>query len=527
MLIRPSFITDPRAMSSLASRLHTLLIEEKFADCCFNVKSTHIYAHRIILASASPVFEAMFFGPFATQQREGLNAAIAQGQQHKPPRDCAGNETVIVDVSEKVFRAVLYYVYTDEIDWDALTDYELLELHYCAEKYLLRDLVSRTCDRINTTLNCNNLFLAYDFALRFGINSLLNDCRRMVQELLERKPNLFVKKVLHLDRVVAEIDGENSSSDEDHRPAVKRKPPVPIEFIEDLVFSSSCTTDDQGDSPGGWQYHHVSRECINDLLLLNFNDADGTFNENLLMFVLKWTNIERRMMHAKGEERLPLQKLGLLNFFEPFVCHKRILPLVENLIKYLETQSVLRAPHLGWHLLQRVGLKASRPLTISGESLCFVTHFQVNHLLTIKSFIINSRLNNVVTSRVLRFNRQFLYKENLMMEILVSDPTEDRPIHRQQFNLESEFNSQCELFLNKCLFFHPDKIYALRLIWPQDSLIREYPLKIFERCHNLALKDQPLSVIFMDDVNSRWTNKDSELTAGGILQGMHFMFVRR
>lgn len=497
-------------------RLHKLFYEEKFADCCFNVKNTRIYAHRIILASASPVFEAMFFGTFA--------AAISKGQsQHQEPRD----ETVlIVDVSAKIFRTVLEYVYTDETNWDAYDLYDLLELHYCAEKYLLRDLVVKTCARIHKTLNCNNLFLAYDFALRFEIKSLLGECRRMVQELLERKPNLFFKKVLQVncDRAV-EIESDNSSPDEDHRPAIKRKPPVPIEYIEDLVFSST-TSSDQEDS---WQYHHVSKECVNDLLLLNFNDCDGTFNENLLLFVLKWTNIEWRL-HAKGDERLPLQKLGLLKFFESFVCHKRSLPLVENLIAFLESHcylsSVQRVPQLGWHLLQRVGLKASRPLTISGESFCFVTHFQVNQLLAIKSFIINSRLNNDVTSRAFRFNRQFLYKDNLIMEIFVSETSGDRSIHRQKFNVESEFNSQCELFLNKCLFFHPDQIYGLRLIWPQESaLIREYPRKIFERCHNMALKDQPLSVIFMDDVNSNSTNKDSELTSGGIVQGMHFMFV--
>lgn len=500
-------------MSALPVRLRAMLIDEKYTDCSFLVQNdTCIHGHKIILAASSPVFEAMFYGPLATQQ-EDTQRPIA-----------------IVDVSAKIFRAMLDYVYTDEVDWNTLTHYDLLELYYCAEKYLIRrdDILNH----IRESLNCNSLYLLYDFAIRFKLSLLLTDCRHLLSELLDKKPNLFFKKVLQVncDLVIRayedEEDDECHSAGEECGPAVKRKPPLPIEFIEDIVFGAT-------DEPIG-QYHQVSKECLNDMLLLNCDAENGLFSENLLLFVLKWTKIEWKL-ESKGHEKLPLQKIPLLGFYNTFVCRKRTDALVENLISFLENHFYLNnvTSVSGWHLMQRVDLKASPPLTISsGAATSFDTVFQVNHLVTIKSLIIKSRLNNAILSRFMRSTatpQQFVYKENVSLEIFSSD-TEGRgliTIHRQRFGTETEFNAQCELFLNRCLFFHPDQIYTLRFHWPKDLALMtiEYPRQIFERCHRLIMTDKQLSIVFVDDASSSSVNREVDLIAGGILCGLQFMFV--
>lgn len=519
------------ATTSLPVRLRAMLTNEKYTDCCFVIDgtSTCIYGHKIILAAASPVFEAMFYGPFATQQQQQQNNTHSGGLQDSP--------VSIVDVSAKIFRVMLEFIYTDELNWSALTNYDLLELYYCVDKYLMRK--DDILQRIRNTLNCNNLFLFYDFAIRFKVPLLLTDCRLAIKELLDKKPNLFFKKVLQVncDRVIRDNEEEEGSFSEENGPTMKRKPPTPIEFIQDIVFGASEEEQIIG------QYHQVSKECLNDLIVLNYDDANGLFNENLLLFVLKWTKIQWKL-DSKGRENLPLKKLSLLNFYSSFVCHKRTVPLVENLMSFLDNHYYLNNVQSvsGWHLMQRADIKASRPLTVSSscDPTTFVTKFQVNHrIITIKSFIINSRLNNAILSRFMRStpSRQILYKENVSIEIWSSDTATQRDpitIHRQKFNaLEAEFNSQCELFLNKCLYFYPDQVYTLHFQWPTDSALAiEYPRKIYERCPRMSMTDKKLSIVFIDDVQaaaaaarSTEMGKESDLISGGILCGLQFMFV--
>lgn len=530
-----------------------MLINEKYTDCSFLVDNGTciIHGHRMVLAAASPVFEAMFYGPFAKQRIVDNNDTEDQ------------SVVTIVDVSAKIFRAMLDYVYTDETEWSALSNYDLLELYYCMDKYLIRK--EDILQRIRGSLNCNSLFLFYDFAIRFKVPLLLADCRQLLHDLLDKKPQLFFKKVLQVncDRVISgyeEVEGiSNGGSggrvgeeDTENGPAVKRKPRMPIEYIEDVVFNGALEHSHDDDPLG--QYHQVSKECLNDLLVLNYDDANNTFNENLLLFVLKWTKIEWKLEHKGQGQRLPLQKMALLNYFKSFVCHKRTAPLVENLMAFLDNHCHLNTTMdmsvRGWHLVQRVDLKACRPLTISSSSSSdsvpteFLTKFQVNHVITIKSFIINSRLNNAIVSRFMRstatHHRQFVYKESVAIEISARDMKVRGGgaivIHRQQFHAETEFNAQCELFLNKCLYFCPDQVYTLRFVWPQDAALTcEYPRKVYERCQSVVMAKKQLSLVFMDDaVNSddddvighrETKDQDMELLPGGILSGMQFMFV--
>lgn len=70
--------------------------------------------HKLILAMASPVFEAMFFG--------GL-----------PEKN---DPIEILDVQPDAFKALLEYIYTDKININTVD--KAFELCYAAKKYMVR-----------------------------------------------------------------------------------------------------------------------------------------------------------------------------------------------------------------------------------------------------------------------------------------------------------------------------------------------------------------------------------------------------
>lgn len=148
----PTYIKPVVASTDLRLRLKSLLTQQKHTDCSFCVDNTTINCHKVILSTASPVFEAMFFGPLA--------------------ETCCIH---ITDISREAFQLMLEFVYTDEVDMSQVTQIEdLMELYYCAKKYLLVELMV-SCDQlIRKTLRHDNILQAIDMAVSMNIAELLD-----------------------------------------------------------------------------------------------------------------------------------------------------------------------------------------------------------------------------------------------------------------------------------------------------------------------------------------------------------------
>lgn len=103
-----------------------LLKTGKWADCHFLVGSESnqllLAGHKLILAMASPVFDAMFNG--------GL-----------PEKN---DPIEILDVQPDAFKALMEYIYTDQININSMD--KACELCYVAKKYML---VSTIYERSN------------------------------------------------------------------------------------------------------------------------------------------------------------------------------------------------------------------------------------------------------------------------------------------------------------------------------------------------------------------------------------------
>ncbi|ALC41770.1 CG11275 [Drosophila busckii] len=138
----------------LSRRYAELLHAEKHTDCVFHVCEEQMKCHKLILSAASPVFEAMFFGPL---------------QELEP-------EIEIHDISAPIFKVLVEYIYTGSVDYECLQLEACIELYYAAEKYLLDQLISDALLAISSKLRFSNVLPALELSVCMGLDSLLEVC---------------------------------------------------------------------------------------------------------------------------------------------------------------------------------------------------------------------------------------------------------------------------------------------------------------------------------------------------------------
>jgi len=144
----------------LSERGKHLLDTGVWSDCEFIVGVTPnmriFHCHKLFLAMASPVFEAMFFGGLAETRRE----------------------IKIPDVQPEAFSALLSYIYTDKVQ---LNSFELVcDICYAANKYMLPDLVEECTQYLWRDVNHKNACRALEFAKLFEEPVLLEKSLQVI-----------------------------------------------------------------------------------------------------------------------------------------------------------------------------------------------------------------------------------------------------------------------------------------------------------------------------------------------------------
>ncbi|XP_061708107.1 uncharacterized protein LOC133518437 [Cydia pomonella] len=146
--------------TELKHRGSHLLQSGQWSDCSFLVGSEPhqvvVPGHKLILAMASPVFEAMFYGGMAER-----------------------NEPIpILDVQPEAFKALLEYIYTDNINISSFD--KACELCYGAKKYMLPHLVKECTRYLWSDLYPKNACRAYEFARLFEESVLMDKCIQII-----------------------------------------------------------------------------------------------------------------------------------------------------------------------------------------------------------------------------------------------------------------------------------------------------------------------------------------------------------
>jgi speckle-type POZ protein len=152
--------------SDLHQHLGCLLRTEKGADVVFDVAGETFAAHRYVLAARSPVFSAEFFGAMKESNTGGV--------------------VHIEDMEPRVFKALLYFVYTDlfpkmkqveegdvgDDDEDVLSQHLLV----AADKYNLERLKLLCEKKLCGYINAGNVATILALAEQHHCNGLKKVC---------------------------------------------------------------------------------------------------------------------------------------------------------------------------------------------------------------------------------------------------------------------------------------------------------------------------------------------------------------
>ncbi|KAL5105313.1 BTB/POZ domain-containing protein 6 [Taenia crassiceps] len=141
-------------------------------------------AHRLVLAIASPVFEAMFFGAFAE--------ATAAAHTRSLPTASKTTDTVatlagilemhVTDVTPAAFQQCLHYIYYDDMTLtDALDD--LYDTLYAAKKYLLTPLATACKNRLVSLMTPQNVLLQLNRCSTMDEDELFKICWHTIDVL--------------------------------------------------------------------------------------------------------------------------------------------------------------------------------------------------------------------------------------------------------------------------------------------------------------------------------------------------------
>ncbi|KAK6623666.1 hypothetical protein RUM43_009518 [Polyplax serrata] len=137
----PVEMTTPNLME----RMQALYESNKWHDRVFKLWKSDgdgeelIFAHNIVLASSSPVFEALCFGPMAEK-----------------------STIEVPDIDPAAFRTMLKFIYTDLIEFNSV---ELAcNVLYASKKYLIYTLVEVAISYITHHINESNCLQIYEFS---------------------------------------------------------------------------------------------------------------------------------------------------------------------------------------------------------------------------------------------------------------------------------------------------------------------------------------------------------------------------
>ncbi|XP_063218540.1 uncharacterized protein LOC134528805 [Bacillus rossius redtenbacheri] len=180
--------------NGVLERMRRLLEEGAWSDVQFSVgkEESGFRAHRLVLASAGPALAALMYGPLAEP-----------GTVRVP------------DVSPGAFRALLHYLYTDELSPAGVED--AMRAMRVASKYRLPQMASRCAKYLADMLGTGNVCSVLEFARDSGDQQLAERCLQFLchhAEAVLRHPSFLaasratLHQVLDQDRLVVASEAD-------------------------------------------------------------------------------------------------------------------------------------------------------------------------------------------------------------------------------------------------------------------------------------------------------------------------------
>ncbi|XP_043479839.1 speckle-type POZ protein-like [Leptopilina heterotoma] len=188
-------LTDFLKCNELIANIKSLLHDEDLKDVVFKIEDEEFTAHKIILASRSPVFAAMF----KNKMNEELTSIVE-----------------IDDIRSSIFQQMLNFIYTDQVEDLEESAFELIDV---AEKYQLENLKSMCINSLNDNLSVDSVIKTLEIAELYSVELLRNECLKFMyerkfdicetndfQELIKLRPNLWID-ILKMEKQEHAIEG--------------------------------------------------------------------------------------------------------------------------------------------------------------------------------------------------------------------------------------------------------------------------------------------------------------------------------
>ncbi|XP_067627725.1 uncharacterized protein [Eurosta solidaginis] len=429
--------------AQLRRRFEQLLRSEKFFDCVFHIVGKQLKCHKLILATASPVFEAMFYGPLREQTQE----------------------IEILDISIEIFQMLLNYIYAGSIDLLALTLEEAIELYYCAEKYLIADLIHSCLLAIARKLRYDNILPALELCVCMDLHDLLEVCMSF--------------------------------------------------------FSRCCLNNPQYMTAHKQQHYvHVSKECMKAIIKANKNE---NASKHMLWFVYDWCQQE---CHALGVKQEDYDDLIINDLQLPAYVNGDVLAKTQEQQQYTQQQKcniiersyfkacpplIINQHTHEWSLL----IKCDRFIAFRGLIICSRLTPNLSHLAAYYAY---AALN--ATSE---------YSENFQIKILApaicnnqkqqqiqnnsdsDDESDDNDVDDKnadantpkvddsiiwQHNVtkkQTKYNCDMHIDWGEGLLLTPEIEYKIKLLWQKDAYGSEYPCSLqSDLVDGISFRDVPL-----------------------------------
>ncbi|XP_055596385.1 kelch-like protein 25 [Uranotaenia lowii] len=173
-------------LPNFGQRFNAMRHRNHLVDCSFRVDDKVYNCHKLLLSAASPVFEAMFYG------------ALAEKQTVK-----------ISDIRAGVFERMLDFVYTGQIDFDIILHIEeVLELYYCAQKYMIDSLHKLCVNFFGNNIKPNNVLKILDIAYKMNLEDIIFSCLCVLKHFLTSGmslSNIILESNHHLSKSCVDL----------------------------------------------------------------------------------------------------------------------------------------------------------------------------------------------------------------------------------------------------------------------------------------------------------------------------------
>ncbi|XP_052903147.1 uncharacterized protein LOC128310526 [Anopheles moucheti] len=287
--------------TDFGQRFNELRKKKHLVDCSFRVGEDVYHCHKLILSAASPVFETMFYG------------ALAEKQTVK-----------IADIKSRVFERMLEYIYVGSIDFDGIQNIEeLLELYYCAEKYMIDSLHEKCVSYFGKNINPNNVLKILDIAYRMNLDDIIYSCMCVLKHFFSSGmslSNIILERNHHLskncvdlilednfevkDNIICMIRAWCITECEQNRLKINRDSMKTVlqdielpDTLKDTIAGCSFTkfTPIVGDKSGWIPVQRIHYKAVRPLIIGDEMDFEANITTNRFI-VIKSLNINSRLL---------------------------------------------------------------------------------------------------------------------------------------------------------------------------------------------------------------------------------------